>query len=49
MGIKEKAKLSRTCCELCGKPFSGVICPACADRVRAAAVARKKREDKGLE
>ena len=36
-------------CEVCGKPYEGLICPPCVDRIRAEAVARKIREDKGLE
>ncbi len=36
-------------CNLCGKPSEDNICPTCADKIRAEAVARKKREDKGEE
>ena len=36
-------------CEVCGKPSQIPICGACADRIRAEAVARKRRENKGLE
>lgn len=36
-------------CEVCGKPSQVPICGGCADRIRAEAVARKRREDKGLE
>jgi nucleotide-binding universal stress UspA family protein len=36
-------------CKVCGKPSSSNICPVCADKIRAEAVARKKREDKGEE
>jgi nucleotide-binding universal stress UspA family protein len=36
-------------CKVCGKPSSSNICPICADKIRAEAVARKKREDKGEE
>ena len=36
-------------CEVCGKHSQVPICGACADRIRAEAIARKKREDKGLE
>jgi hypothetical protein len=36
-------------CEVCGKPSQIPICAGCADRIRAEALARKKREDKGLE
>lgn len=36
-------------CNVCGKASGGSICAACADRIRAEAVARKKREDKGEE
>jgi nucleotide-binding universal stress UspA family protein len=36
-------------CKVCGKPSSSNICPVCVDKIRAEAVARKKREDKGEE
>ena len=36
-------------CEVCGKPSEVPICARCADRIRAEAMARKIREDKGLE
>lgn len=36
-------------CEVCGKPSQDLICPACMDRIRAEAIARKMREDKRLE
>jgi nucleotide-binding universal stress UspA family protein len=36
-------------CKVCGKPSTSNICPVCADKIRAEAVARKKREDKGEE
>lgn len=36
-------------CKVCGKPSSSSICPVCADKIRAEALARKKREDKGEE
>jgi len=36
-------------CEVCGKPSQVPICGQCADRIRAEAVARKRREDKGIE
>jgi nucleotide-binding universal stress UspA family protein len=36
-------------CNVCGKPYSSNICPTCADRIRAEAIARKKRKDKGEE
>jgi hypothetical protein len=29
-------------CKVCGKPSSSVICPVCADKIRAEAVARKR-------
>jgi recombinational DNA repair protein RecR len=48
MSIKKEQK-SRPVCEICGKPSATPICPACSDKVRAEAIARKKREDKGLE
>ena len=36
-------------CEVCGKPSVNPICSSCSDKIRAEAVARKRREDKGLE
>jgi len=39
----------RRVCKICGKPSEISICPACADKIRAEAVGRKKREDRGLE
>ncbi len=39
----------RSFCEVCGKPSQVPICGACGDRIRAEAMARKRREDKGLE
>ena len=33
-------------CNLCGKPSPDTICDACADRVRAEALDRKKHEEK---
>lgn len=33
-------------CNVCGKPYSSNICPTCADRIRAEAIARKKRKDR---
>jgi hypothetical protein len=36
-------------CEVCGKPSQVPICGGCADKIRAEAMARKRREDKGLE
>ena len=42
------AKQRRSVCNVCGKPGPS-ICPTCSDRIRAEALARKKREDKGEE
>jgi recombinational DNA repair protein RecR len=39
----------RRVCNICGKPSGTNICSMCADKIRAEAVARKKREDKGEE
>ena len=39
----------RRVCNVCGKPSASNICQTCSDRIRAEAVARKKREDKGEE
>jgi hypothetical protein len=47
--VSSKPQESRIVCEVCGKPAVAPICPACADRIRAEAVARKRREDKGIE
>lgn len=44
-----KSQKSKPVCEVCGKPSVSPICPACADKIRAEALARKRREDKGLE
>jgi len=33
-------------CNICGKPSADTICDACADRVRADALDRKKHEEK---
>jgi hypothetical protein len=43
------AKQPRRVCNVCGKPSGPTICPMCSDRIRAEALARKKREDKGEE
>jgi recombinational DNA repair protein RecR len=40
---------ARRLCEICGKPSASPICASCSDKIRAEAVARKRREDKGLE
>jgi hypothetical protein len=45
----KNSQKSRPVCQVCGKPAVTPICSACADRIRAEAVARKRREDKGLE
>jgi hypothetical protein len=42
------AKQRRSVCNVCGKPGPS-ICPMCSDKIRAEALARKKREDKGEE
>jgi hypothetical protein len=44
----QPAKQRRNVCNVCGKPGPS-ICPTCSDRIRAEALARKKREDKGEE
>ena len=49
MAIATQGKLQKEVCEICGKPSADPICPVCADKIRAEAVARKKREDKGEE
>ena len=36
-------------CAVCGKPSRETICHACADKVQAEAVSRKKRQNKGEE
>jgi hypothetical protein len=40
---------ARSFCEVCGKPSQVPICGGCADKIRAEAMARKRREDKSLE
>lgn len=45
----KKSQAPRPVCEVCGKSSVSPICPTCADKIRAEAVARKRREDKGLE
>jgi len=42
-------KQRRRVCNVCGKPSGSSICAMCSDRIRAEALARKKREDKGEE
>jgi nucleotide-binding universal stress UspA family protein len=42
-------KRRKRVCNICGKPSGNSICPTCADKIRAEALARKKREDKGEE
>jgi hypothetical protein len=42
------AKQRRSVCNVCGKSGPS-ICPTCSDRIRAEALVRKKREDKGEE
>jgi nucleotide-binding universal stress UspA family protein len=44
-----QTKRRKQVCSVCGKPSGNSICPTCADKIRAEAVARKKREDKGEE
>jgi hypothetical protein len=44
----KSAKQRRSVCNVCGKPGPS-ICQMCSDRIRAEALARKKREDKGEE
>jgi len=33
-------------CSICGKPSEKAICGACADKIRADALARKKQQEK---
>ena len=44
-----QAKRRGRFCNVCGKPSGSSICATCSDRIRAEALARKKREDKGQE
>jgi len=44
-----QVKPRRRVCSVCSKPSGSSICGMCADRIRAEALARKKREDKGEE
>ena len=48
-GVHNREAAAHVFCEVCGKHSQVPICGACADRIRAEAIARKKREDKGLE
>jgi len=43
------SRLRKQVCNVCGKPSVSSICPVCVDKIRAEAVARKRREDKGEE
>lgn len=45
----KKSEAPRAFCEVCGKPSQVPICAPCSDKIRAEALARKRREDKGLE
>ena len=45
----EKSASPRAFCEVCGKPSQVPICGFCSDKIRAEALARKRREDQGLE
>jgi recombinational DNA repair protein RecR len=45
----KRAKQRSRLCNVCGQPFGSKICAMCSDRIRAEALARKKREDKGEE
>lgn len=38
---------SKRVCSICGKPSAKIICDACADKIRAEALARKKQMEKG--
>jgi hypothetical protein len=44
-----KVQKPKPVCEVCGKSSVSPICAACSDKIRAEALARKRREDKGLE
>ena len=44
-----QVKQRRRVCNICGKQSGASICGMCSDRIRAEALARKKREDKGEE
>jgi recombinational DNA repair protein RecR len=44
-----KSKRQTQVCNVCGKSSVSSIFPICVDRIRAEAIARKKREDKGEE
>lgn len=47
--VSTQVKQRRRVCSVCGKPSGSSICGMCSDRIRAEALARKKREDKGEE
>lgn len=39
-------KAPKPICSICGKPSEKAICGACADKIRAEALARKKQQEK---
>lgn len=41
------ANSPRQGCSLCGRASDKMICDACADKIRAEALGKKKREEKG--
>jgi len=43
------ARVHKSICWLCGRRSESTICQRCSDWVRAEAIARKRREDKGQE
>ena len=42
-----RAEHARHVCNLCGAPSEDTICEACSNKVRAEALDRKRREDRG--
>ena len=41
-----RSEHAKQVCNLCGKPWLDTICDACADRVRAEALDKKRHEEK---
>jgi len=47
VGLPSSLGQSKRGCSICGKPSEKMICDACADKIRADALARKKHAEKG--
>ena len=42
-----RTERARHVCNVCGVPSEDTICEACSNKVRAEALVRKRREDRG--